>query len=226
MFPQPVEGASGPYDAGYLPRVEMCMYPVDEAITEPVAKLGGGPVWLEQPCWPLHPRTGEPLYFIGQVPVPVRPGDEFRMAYLFLSYEDYETGGMHPEDGESVVIIQPGGRIPGLATVGPSGTKGRSLFAFDAEEEQVPMELRVEMRPVSEDQERELEEDGVFDVYDYIGGKAKYPDWAPVEAPWRFLFSLHCTGDSGPYFLNFGDNAGYVYLSPDGLEGRFGWTAA
>ncbi|MET8504154.1 hypothetical protein ABZV60_05825 [Streptomyces sp. NPDC004787] len=226
MFPQPVEGAAGPYDAGYLPRVEMFMHPVDEAITEPVAKLGGDPVWLEEPCWPLNPRTGEPLDFIGQIPVPVEPGDELRMAYLFLSYEDYETGGMDPEDGESVLLIQPGGRIPGFATVGPTGTSGRSLFAFDAEDQQVPMEFRIEMRPVSEEQERSLEKDGSFDVDNYIGGRADYRMWAGVEAPWRFFFALVCTGDTGPYFLNFGHGTGYAYLSPDGLEGRFGWDAA
>ncbi|MFE5594787.1 hypothetical protein [Streptomyces sp. NPDC056549] len=103
------------------------MHPADEAVTEPVAKLGGDPVWLEEPCWPLNPHTGEPLDFIGQIPVPVGLGDELRMAYLFLSYEDYETGGMEPEDGEAVLLIQPGGRIPGFATIGPTGTKGRSL---------------------------------------------------------------------------------------------------
>ncbi|MEV8627503.1 hypothetical protein [Streptomyces sp. NPDC051079] len=226
MFPQPVEGAVGPYDAGYLPRVEMCMQPVDEAIVEAVAKLGGAPLWLEEPCWPLNPRTGEPLDFIGQIPVPVEPGDELRMAYLFLSYEDYETGGMDPEDGESVLLIQPGGRIPGFATIGPVGTRGRSLFAFDTEDEQVPVEFRIEMRSVSEEQERYLERNGCFDVDNYIGGRANYRMWAGVEAPWRFFFALACTGDTGPYFLNFGHGAGYAYLSPDGLEGRFGWDAA
>ncbi|MFF5974411.1 hypothetical protein ACFY7C_23090 [Streptomyces sp. NPDC012769] len=126
----------------------------EKAITEPVAKLGGDPAWLEEPCRPLHPRTGEPLDFIAQIPVPVGPADGFRMAYLFLSYEDYETGGMDPEDGEAVLVIQLGGRIPAFATVGPAGTRGRSLFAFDAEDEKVPVEFRIETRPVPEEQER------------------------------------------------------------------------
>ncbi|GGT28722.1 hypothetical protein GCM10010271_36020 [Streptomyces kurssanovii] len=226
MFPQPVEGATGPYDAGYLPRVEMCLRPVDQAITEPVAKLGGDPVWLEEPRWPVNPRTGEPLDFVGQIPVPAEPGEELRMAYLFLSYEDYETGGMDPEDGEAVLLVQPGGRIPGFATIGPAGTKGRSLFAFDEADEMVPVEFRIEIRPVPDVQERYLEKDGSFDVENYVGGRADYRQWAGVEAPWRFFFSLGCTGDTGPYFLNFGHGAGYAYLSPDRLEGRFGWDGA
>lgn len=83
-----------------------------------------------------------------------------------------------------MLLIQPGGRVPGFATVGAAGTKGRSLFAFDAEyEEMVPVEFRIEVRPVVR------------------------------------------TGDTGPYFLNFGQGAGFAYLSPDGLEGRFGWDA-
>ncbi|MFC8967508.1 MULTISPECIES: hypothetical protein [unclassified Streptomyces] len=85
---RPVEEAEGPYDAGYLPRLAMTFHPVEEPITEPVAKLGGEPLWLDEPCWPVHPRTAEPLDFIGQFPVPMGPGDERRMAYLFLSYED------------------------------------------------------------------------------------------------------------------------------------------
>ncbi|MER5962677.1 hypothetical protein [Streptomyces sp. NPDC002057] len=226
MFPQPNDGATGPYDAAYLPRVEMGLRQADEAVTEPVAKLGGDPVWLEGPCWPLSPRTGEPLDFIGQIPVPVGPGDEPAMAYLFLSYEDYETGGMDPEDGEAVLLIQPGGRIPGFATIGSAGTTGRSLFAFGHEDEMVPVEFRIEARPVPDAQERHLEKYEYFDVANYIGGKADYRMRSTVEAPWRFFFALACTGDTGPYFLNFGHGAGYAYLSPDGLEGRFGWDAA
>ncbi|MEU8645251.1 MULTISPECIES: hypothetical protein [unclassified Streptomyces] len=40
---RPVEEAEGPYDAGYLPRLAMTFHPVEEPITEPVAKLGGEP---------------------------------------------------------------------------------------------------------------------------------------------------------------------------------------
>ncbi|MFG3169440.1 hypothetical protein [Streptomyces sp. NPDC048200] len=42
------------------------------------------------------------------------------MAYLFLSYDDCETGGTDPEDGEAVLLIQPGGvLLPGAHVSGP-----------------------------------------------------------------------------------------------------------
>ncbi|WP_235454093.1 hypothetical protein [Streptomyces olivochromogenes] len=139
LVARPVEEAEGPYDAGYLPRLQMSFHPVEGPVTEPVAKLGGDPVWLAEPCWPVHPETQEPLDFIGQFPVPAEPGEEQRMAYLFLSYDDYESGGADAEDGEAVLLIQPGGRIPALAAIGPAGTKGRSLWRFGPDDEQVPV---------------------------------------------------------------------------------------
>ncbi|MDI9889288.1 hypothetical protein QMZ92_34445 [Streptomyces sp. HNM0645] len=226
LLPRPVSEAEGPYDAGYLPRLEMTFHAVEEPITEPVAKLGGDPVWLDEPCWPVHPGTREPLDFIGQFPVPTEPGEERRMAYLFLSYNDYETGGMDPEDGEAVMLVQPGGRIPAFAIIGPAGTKGRSLWRFGPDEEQVPVQFRIDMTAVPEKVERELEEHGTVDVRDYVGGKPSYPDWAGVEAPWRFFFRLGGMESDGPYFLNFAYGAGFAYLSPDRLEGRFSWEAA
>ncbi|MGP4048376.1 hypothetical protein [Streptomyces sp. 2A115] len=137
-LPRPVEEAQGPYDAGYLPRLEMAFHAVEEPITEPIAKLGGDPVWLGEPCWPVHPSTGEPLDFIGQFPVPEDPGEERHMGYLFLSYNDYETGGMDPEDGEAVLLVQPGGRIPAFATIGPAGTKGRTSGGSDPTRSKCP----------------------------------------------------------------------------------------
>ena len=61
-----------------------------KAITEPVTKFGGQPVWIEAPAWPLSRETGKPMQFIGQVAL----GDEFgfttpaRMAYLFMTGDD------------------------------------------------------------------------------------------------------------------------------------------
>ncbi len=68
LLPQPVEGAEGPYDAGYLPRFEVTFHPAEEPITEPSAKLGGDAVWLGEPCWPVDPGAGEPVDFIGHGP--------------------------------------------------------------------------------------------------------------------------------------------------------------
>ncbi|MEU4088699.1 hypothetical protein [Streptomyces aureus] len=226
LLPRPVEGVEGPYDAAFLPRLEMTFHPVEEPAVEPIGKLGGEPVWLDEPCWPVHPSSAEPLDFIGQFPIPGEPGEERRLAYLFLSYDDYETGGTDPEDGEAVLLIQPGGRVPGFATIGPAGTKGRSLWRFGPDEEQVPVRFRIQTTAVPETVERNLDEDGTVDVRDYLGGKPAYPDGAGVEAPWRFFFCLGGMEDDGPYFLNFAYGSGFAYLSPDRLEGRFSWEAA
>jgi len=225
LLPQPVEGAEGPYDAAYLPRLEMSFRPAEEPITEPVAKLGGEPVWLGEPCWPVVPGTGEPLDLVGQFSVPGEPGEERRLAYLFLSYGGYETGGMDAEDGEAVLLVQPGGRTPGFAAIGPPGTKGRSLWWFGPDEEMVPVEFRIELSAVSAEVERDLEEHGFLGL-DHVGGRPTCPDRAGVDAPWRFFFGLRDTADTGPYFLNFAHGAGYAHLSPDRLEGRFTWEAA
>ncbi|MGW1071128.1 hypothetical protein ACWD4F_42360 [Streptomyces aureus] len=123
LLPRPVEGVAGPYDAAYLPRLEMTFRPVEEPAVEPIGKLGGEPVWLDEPCWPVHPGSAEPLDFIGQFPIPGEPGEERRWAYLFLSFDDYETGGTDPKDGEAVLLIQPGGRAPGFAAIGLAGPK-------------------------------------------------------------------------------------------------------
>ncbi|MET9057551.1 hypothetical protein ABZX99_06990 [Streptomyces antibioticus] len=127
LLPRPAEGSMARTTPGTSPRVEMTFHAVDEPITEPVAKLGGDPIWLGEACWPVHPSTGEPLDFIRQFPVPVDPGEEPRMAYLFLFYDDYKTGGMDPEDGEAVLLIQPGGRIAAFTVIGPAGTKEHPL---------------------------------------------------------------------------------------------------
>ena len=33
-------------------------------ITEPVSKLGGQPVWVDAPQWPLSRATGKPMSFV------------------------------------------------------------------------------------------------------------------------------------------------------------------
>ena len=77
-----------------------------EPVTEPVLKLGGQPVWLAEPQWPLSLEYGEPMTFIGQFPV------ADGLAYLFMTRaDDYAPYAAEPEGGENAVIIQPGGRL-------------------------------------------------------------------------------------------------------------------
>ncbi|MFI9594544.1 hypothetical protein [Nonomuraea sp. NPDC052265] len=62
----------------------------DEPVLEPVTKLGGQPVWVDEPQWPLSTELGTPMMFLGQFRL---PGEGIRMAYLFM------TGGQDHVDG-------------------------------------------------------------------------------------------------------------------------------
>ncbi|MER7707691.1 hypothetical protein ABTX81_32925 [Kitasatospora sp. NPDC097605] len=109
MIMRPTGQADGPYDVAFLPRQQMTLRAAEQPVSDPVAKLGGQPVWLDEPAWPVDPASGRPLVFIGQFPI---PGDELRLAYLFLDEEDLIMGGDAPETGEAVLLVQPDGRIP------------------------------------------------------------------------------------------------------------------
>ena len=56
-------------------------------IEEPVTKLGGLPVWVDEPAWPVSAATGEQMLFIGQVAIdqPLFPVKTPRIAYLFVT---------------------------------------------------------------------------------------------------------------------------------------------
>ncbi|WP_406724062.1 hypothetical protein WJ438_04525 [Streptomyces sp. GD-15H] len=101
-----------------------------------------------------------------------------------------------------------------------------SLWREGPDEEHVPVEFRIDLTPVPDEVEQGWEKYGMVDADDYLGGRPAYPDWAGVEAPWRFFFRMADPVEDGPYSLNFAHGAGYAYLSPDPLEDRFGWEAA
>ncbi|MGW4646726.1 hypothetical protein [Kitasatospora sp. NPDC004289] len=218
MIARPTGQADGPYGAAFLPRLRLTFRPAEHPITEPVAKLGGAPVWLAEPAWPLDPRTGEPLVFVGQFPI---PGDELRLAYLFVEEEDMIMGGLGPEDGDAVVLVQPGGRVPHFAVPGPTGTRGRTLWRWGPDDREVPVEGHLDLTPAPPGL------DG-YELGTYLGGTAYLSHGRPgLDSPWEFLLQLGDCGGAGedPYFLNFGGGHGYVFLSPDHLEGRFYWEA-
>jgi hypothetical protein len=76
-------------------------------ITDPVPKVGGQPLWLEHPQWPLSRNTGMPMWFIAQFLVPAG------LAYVFMTdATDYADYAAEPDGGENAVIIQRGGRLP------------------------------------------------------------------------------------------------------------------
>ncbi|MEU9044329.1 MULTISPECIES: hypothetical protein [unclassified Kitasatospora] len=236
--PQPTGTATGPHDAAFLPRLQFVLREPEQPITAPVPKLGGEPCWLAEPAWPLSPTTGEPLLFIGQFAV---PGEELRLAYLFLE-EGEITGGIDPEAGDALLFVQPGGRIPPFAVIGPPDTRGRTLWRRDPDGDETPVEFHLDLRPLPEDLDRSMDERAVFQrylrgegpevrfpdgghVHDHVGGLPSFPSGqAEVPAPWRYFFALSDAPDEGdPYFLDFGYGDGFGFLSPDGLEGRFFW---
>ncbi|WP_153453765.1 hypothetical protein [Streptomyces smaragdinus] len=240
MLTQPTGQAQGPYDAAFLPRLQMTLRPADEPVTEPVAKFGGQPVWLDEPAWPVNPRTEEPLVFIGQFRV---PGEEVRLAYLFLD-EDGRIMGMYPTDGEAVVLTQPDGRVPPFAVIGPPGTQGRTLWRWGRDETPIPVEYLVDLEPPTPESDAETDKMAAWgrslrqegpeidlpcgDVLeDFLGGTAVFPNHRAFELEndsWQFLCQFTDRGEEEegyPFFLNFGYGSGFVFLSPDHREGRF-----
>jgi len=237
-----VPSPAGPADAWLVPRLQMSLRPAAAPITQPVAKLGGQPVWLDKPFWPVSQSFGTPMTFVGQLPV---PGPELRMTYLFVTEDDWAVAETYdPDAGENALIVQPGGRTPDFL-VGHEIDHGPSLWRHGATwVERVPVEFQVDLSALDEADERALDEelawqeatrDGVLrdppqgdrlPPRSYVGGSPVF--WQAevrVPEPWRFFYQLD--GGEGwadePYALNFGGGTGYAFLSPDEKEGRFYW---
>ena len=121
----------------------MSFRPAAEPITTPDAKLGGQPVWLEAPQWPLSRTDGALMMFIGQIPVPQSDG---RIAYLFMTAEDSDLRETwDPEAGENAVIIQPGGRLPDVVRTADAAT-GPTLWTRGTTwDDEIPVELHVDL---------------------------------------------------------------------------------
>ncbi len=234
--PSPV----GPTDAWLKPRLQMSFRPAAAPIRDVVAKLGGQPVWLDEPFWPTSQAFGTPMTFVGQFPI---SGPEPRMTYLFVTEDEWAVAETYdPDGGENAVIVQPGGRIPRFLA-GTATTDGPSLWRHGATwAEKVPVEFHIDMSALCGADDRALEEEiawneaarnGIFrdppqhgrlPPRSYVGGMPLF--WQAdvrVPGPWQFFFQLD--GGEGwgdePYALNFGGGTGYAFLSPDEKEGRF-----
>jgi hypothetical protein len=209
----------------------------------PVPKLGGQPVWLDEPFWPISRSLSTMMTFVGQIPI---PGEQLRMSYLFVAYDDLGAiDAYDPTGGENALVVQPGGRIPDFVT-GTLATTGPSLWRRGAHwDDRVPVEYEVDLEPLRAADEEQLDREidygeaeraGVFlaeipfgppSPRSYVGGRPRF--WQPttlnIAGPWRFLFQLD--GGEGwlddPYALNFGGGTGYAFVSPDEMEGRFYW---
>ena len=176
--------------------------PAATPVREAVAKLGGQPVWLEEPQWPLSRRTGEPLQFLGQFTF-----EGGALGYLFMAGDDTD-GTYDPEGGENALLVQPGGRTPGFVSV-QARAEGPTAGA-----DHLP-------RPAGKGG---TDPDG--HAWQFLGGPGIEPRWLQGEETpgegWCLLVQL----DSGrlPFPVNFGDSGvGYAFTSPDAKEGRFLW---
>ncbi|WP_370366805.1 hypothetical protein [Catenulispora sp. GP43] len=245
MSQQTRNSGAGPYGAGVTPRLTIATTPSPAPITTPDTKLGGQPVWLAEPAWPLDRESGEPMRFIGQFRI---PGDTVRLAYLFITDEDGDAATAEPFGGHNALLVQPGGRLPaGLkvtaAATGPSlCTRGRSW------DEYVPVELAGEQAAIVPAQEAALDADIAYDdafrrgepgqlpessryPCSFVGGRARYPQAhlpLPLDGSWDFFVQLEDGEgwDGEPYALNFGGGYGFLFLSADDLEGAFFWDCS
>lgn len=168
--------------------------PAGSAVDTPVTKLGGQPVWLRTPRWPMSASLGEPMTFIGQFRLDT--DNEVRLAYLFMSGCE---GSWEPDGGENAVIIQPDGRVPDFIAV-EALHEGPAL----PREDHLPVE-----QPVDDDE-----------PWEFLGGEPVWLQFDETPGPgWRLIAQL--TDRLGH---NFGDGGvGYAFISPDGAEGRFLW---
>ncbi|WP_346540003.1 hypothetical protein [Micromonospora sp. DPT] len=165
----------------------------------PVTKLGGQPVWLGTPQWPVSRSLGEPMTFIGQFRLD--SDGEGCMAYLFMTDgEDYVDGTWEPEGGENAVIIQPDGSVPAFVAVTELG-EGPSW-------------------PVQDHLPVHQQDHGDERMWEFLGGEPVWLQGDETPGPgWQLIGQL--TDRLGH---NFGDaGIGYIFVSADGAEGRFLW---
>jgi hypothetical protein len=178
----------------------------DGPVRELVTKIGGQPVWLAEPQWPLSRETGEPMEFLGQFAL-----EGGRLAYLFMSgSDDFVDGTYEPDGGENALLIQPGGRVPDFVTV-RAQAEGPAAGADH---------LPTEGKPGAEEEADEGE------GWQFLGGPGVEPNWLQGDEwpgeDWQFVVQL--TDDGLPFYVNFGDaGIGYAFVSADGREGRFLW---
>ena len=210
--------------------------PAAASIMEPISKLGGQTVWLDEPQWPLSRATGKPMNFVGQfVLYPEIFGPlEARMAYIFM-YDDepFVNGTWLPDGGENAVILQPGAWTePAIArATGP--TLYHAARRPDGAIEQVPVEYALRVTP-GEDPERldenEFRARGAWDEYcehvneSKIGGAPAFlqnPEY-PGPGEWKLLAQLGSTLFG--YNINFGvSGVGYAFLNENGDSAKFLW---
>jgi hypothetical protein len=186
-------------------------------VREPVTKIGGLPVWLDEPQWPISRSTGEPMQFLAQFAL-----DGGRLAYLFMS-EDYETASSLPDAGDNALLIQPGGRVPDFVTVRPQAKgpgacvdhlprlAGRKTSVFLGGPGVEPDWIHEERYP-----------EGDWELLAQLS--TELDDWLPY-----MTLAEEEAGedwDETPCYYVWGRSSwgtAWAFVSPDGKEGRFLW---
>ncbi|WP_190076221.1 hypothetical protein [Streptomyces morookaense] len=171
-----------------------------------MSRLGGEPVWLDEPQWSLSSRDAGPMTFLAQFRVPEGPA--MAMAYLFMNMEGAYT--WQPDGGQDALILMPDGRVPPWGRQAPV-VNGPLLRGADGRA--VCHEVRLTPGTVGED---------------YIQHIGRQPNWLQGdETPegWTFLLQLDSM-QLCDVVVNFGDlGVGYAFISPDRREGRFLWQS-
>lgn len=210
--------------------------PASAPITQLVSKLGGQPVWIGEPAWPLSKATGKPMRFVGQfVLYPEIFGSlEASMAYIFM-YDDepFVEGTWLPDGGENAVILQPGaGTRPTIASA-----TGQTLYHAtqrpDCTVEQVPVEYALRLTPGEDPDTLDEDEFRARDAWEEychfaeeskIGGAPAFlqnPEY-PGPGEWKLLAQLNSSLFS--YNINFGvSGVGYAFLNENGDTAKFLW---
>ncbi|MCI2416258.1 DUF1963 domain-containing protein [Saccharopolyspora sp. K220] len=177
-----------------------------EPITEPVTKLGGQPVWLAEPMWPLSASTGRPMRFIGQIRL---PGEEIRLGYLFMTEDDpgeFVDGTSEPTGGENAFFAQPGepADFYQVASIRRGPTFGP--------------DHHVEMTPYDPDDAGDSLRSRLWGEPDWLQGE----QWPDDPGTWQFVAQLDSADE--PFGMNFGDEGvAYAFIDEKTGQGRFLW---
>lgn len=139
-------------------------------ILEPVTKLGGQPVWIAEPFWPLDPQTGEQMLFLGQISLSqeIFPGSDGAMVYLFFG-EDSEP---FYHEG-TAIVIQTSKSIyknEDSAIEYSSKATGPTIYELDENRNPVEKEYRVVLSPAENESPIPLKERYSMNDLDYDTG--------------------------------------------------------
>ena len=219
-----------------------------DAITTLTTKLGGQPVWLNAPQWPLSRQLGEPMRFLAQVRLADAraPGlpDGDAMAYVFMTDgEEYVDGTWESDGGENALVLQRsdgvGVELPSVELVergtGPTARIWRRHVQppmLEEAEFEVVLYAGEDPSPLNEAELRALPAAERAAYREAVAGSkvGGTPSWVQGDAwpdddrSWSLVLQL----DAGamPFEVNFGDlGVGYAFVDPKATKGRFFWQA-